>query len=179
MHGVGSPDGLGGRLGEPEVTHLALLYELGHRPDRLLDGGVRVDPVLVVEVDDVDPEAAEAGLARLPHVLRTAVYAEEGAVGGPLVAELRGDHDFVAAVSQRPAQQLLVVADAVHVGGVEEVDAHVQGPMDHLGGAGVLRRAVEVAHAHAAQADRRDLRAVDTQSACLHDGERIGEREQG
>jgi hypothetical protein len=38
----------------PEESHLALLYQLAHGADGLLDRGVRVDTVLVVEVDVVD-----------------------------------------------------------------------------------------------------------------------------
>ena len=37
-------------------AHLARLDEFGHRADRLLDGHLGVDPVLVVEVDVVHAE---------------------------------------------------------------------------------------------------------------------------
>jgi hypothetical protein len=52
------------------VANLPGLDELGHRADRLLDFGLLVDPVLVVEVDVVDAQALERRLARLPDVLR-------------------------------------------------------------------------------------------------------------
>ena len=64
----------------PEVADLAGLDELGHRADGLLDRDVLVDAVLVVEVDVVDAEALQRGVAGLPDVLRRAVDAEPLAV---------------------------------------------------------------------------------------------------
>jgi hypothetical protein len=46
-------------LAEPEVTHLALRDQLGHRPDGVLDGDGRVDAVLVAEVYVVGAKARE------------------------------------------------------------------------------------------------------------------------
>ena len=56
VHGVGAADRLRGGLGQPDVQDLALGDQLGQRADGLLDRGVRVDPVLVVEVDVVGAE---------------------------------------------------------------------------------------------------------------------------
>ena len=55
MGRVGAADRLRRRLGEAEVAHLALLDQLGHRADRLLDRHLGIDPVLVVEVDVSTP----------------------------------------------------------------------------------------------------------------------------
>ena len=46
------------------MADLALGDQLGHRPDGLLDRDVRVDAVLVVEVDVVRAEALERALDR-------------------------------------------------------------------------------------------------------------------
>ena len=59
----------------PEVADLALLDELGHRPDGVLDRGAGVDAVLVVEVDVVGAEALQGGLAGRAHVVGAAVDA--------------------------------------------------------------------------------------------------------
>ena len=72
MNGVRPPQRGGRHLGQPEVADLALVDELGHRSDRVLDGRVRVHPVQVVEIDRLDTEATEAGLAGLPDVLGAA-----------------------------------------------------------------------------------------------------------
>jgi hypothetical protein len=50
---VGAADGFGCGLGQADVQHLALGHQRGERADRLLDGRVGVDAVLVVEVDAV------------------------------------------------------------------------------------------------------------------------------
>ena len=62
--------------------------ELRHRADRLLDRHAEVDAVLVVEVDVVDAEPLQRGLARLPHVLGVAAHLARAVVVAD-VAELR------------------------------------------------------------------------------------------
>ena len=59
MDRMGATNGLRGRLRETEVPDLAGFDELGHCSDRLFDRGVRVDPVLVVEVDVVQAEVGQ------------------------------------------------------------------------------------------------------------------------
>ena len=54
LHGVGSTDRSGGRLGHAEVPDLARLDEVLDGAGDVLDGDVGVDPVLVEEVDRVD-----------------------------------------------------------------------------------------------------------------------------
>ena len=51
MHRVRPPDRRRCGFGQAEVQHLALGDQLGDRGGGLLDRGVRVDPVLVVQVD--------------------------------------------------------------------------------------------------------------------------------
>src|SRR5206468_3675542 len=75
------------RLGQPEEAHLALVGELLHRADRLLDRRLRIDAVLLVEVDHVDPEPAQARLARLLHILGASVDAGSVELRHPHAAE--------------------------------------------------------------------------------------------
>jgi len=84
----------------------------------------------VIEVDGVDAEPLEARLAAAPHVPRAAVNAEEGAVAAAHVAKLGGEDDLLPAVADGAADELLVRANAVHVGGVEEINAELDGPVD-------------------------------------------------
>ena len=158
----GPADGRRGGLGEAEVAHLPGPDQLRHRPDGLLDRRVRVDPVLVVEVDDVHAESPEACVAAVPDVLRIAPDAEELAVRAADVSELRREHHPVATVADRPADELLVPARAVHVGRVEEVPARVEVAVDDPDRLGVvhLLRVVELAHPHAAESDCGDAEAA-------------------
>jgi hypothetical protein len=60
-----------------------------------------VDPVLVVEIDDVDTEPSQAGIARTPHVLRGAVDAALAIAGGFSRLFLRRDTGRVASLDVR------------------------------------------------------------------------------
>src|SRR5215207_4167300 len=82
MYGLGSPDCLWAGLRQAEAAHFSRLHEVAHRTHRVLDGRVRVDPVLVVEVDHLDPEPLETGLAGLAHVVGPAVDAQKRAGPG-------------------------------------------------------------------------------------------------
>src|SRR5205814_7452529 len=89
-----------------------------------------VDAVLVIKVDDLDAEPLQARLAGRADIIGIALDAEELAGGSADIAELGGEEHLVAAVADRLADQLLVPADAVHVGGVEEGHAAVDRMMD-------------------------------------------------
>ena len=66
LDGVGPADRLHARLGEAEVLDLALPDQLLHRPGHVLDRHVRVDAVLIEQVDDVDLEPLERAPRRPP-----------------------------------------------------------------------------------------------------------------
>jgi hypothetical protein len=59
VHGVGAVDRRGRGLGQPDVQDLSLSHEVGEGADGVLDRGVGVDAVLVVEVDAVGAQALE------------------------------------------------------------------------------------------------------------------------
>ncbi len=81
-------------------------------------------------------------------------------VGTAHDAELGGEHDFVAARLHDLCQQPLVGAHAVDIGGIEEVDADIERGIEHTQIRDFIGRSVEVRHAHAAEADRRDFQAL-------------------
>ena len=83
-------------------------------------------------------------------------------------AELGGEHDLVAAVGDGAADQLLVGAAAVHVGGVEKVDAELERAVDGGDRFRLAAAHVEVGHAHAAEPERGDLQLAEV--AVLHGG---------
>src|ERR1700679_241974 len=63
VDGVAAAQRGGAGLGEADGAHLAGLHQTGHRADALLDGCLWVDAVELVEVDDLDAQAAEARVA--------------------------------------------------------------------------------------------------------------------
>ena len=140
VHGVRPADRRGRGLGDAEVADLAGRDDLGQGAPGLLDGRVAVDAVLVVEVDVVHAEPPERVVDGLADVLRTAVDAAATAVLAAHVAELGRQLHLVAAAGDRPAHELLVGERPVHVGGVQEGHAEVEGAVDRRGRAGPRRR---------------------------------------
>ena len=161
MNRVRAADGLRSRLGETEMAHLALAHEVGHGADRILDRRLRIDPVLVVEIDRVDLEPLQARFAGLAHVIRLAADTEALAVRPAHIAELRGEHDLVAPIRNGTADEFLVAADAVHVGRVEKGHAELDRAMDRGDGLHLVAAAVELRHAHAAEADGGHLQRTE------------------
>src|SRR5512140_3848815 len=90
------PDRPHPRLGQPEVLHLPFLDQLLDRPGDVLDRYVRVDAVLIIEIDRLDAEPLERALGHLPYVVEPAAEPHLLAVGIELEAEFRGD-DYLPA----------------------------------------------------------------------------------
>src|SRR5215207_6295161 len=162
VHGVGLPDGLWSRLGEPEVANLAGLHKLLHRADRLVDGCLRVHAVLVVDVYVIHAEARERSVAGRPHVVWLTAHAAEAHVLAAHVAEIGGEHDLVAPALDGPADELLVGEGAVHVGRVEEGYAELYRPMNGGRRLVFVAVAVELAHAHAPEPEVRHYETFAT-----------------
>src|SRR5690348_4882908 len=95
---------LDARLGQAKVPHRPFPDQLLDCAGHVLDRHVRIDAVLVEEVDDVGLESRQRGFRDLPYVLRPAV--ETGLLARPRVdgkSELRGDHDLATDRSERLA----------------------------------------------------------------------------
>ena len=112
-------------FGQAEVADLAGGDEVADGAGDVFDGDVRVDAVLVEEVDVVGAQPAQRVVGDLPDAFGSAV----GAVGRRAVgeAELGGDHDLVADRFECLADEAFVAALAVGLGGVEERDTAVVG----------------------------------------------------
>ena len=73
LDGVGAPEGLRARLRQAEMPDLAVGDQLLYCPGDVLDGHVRVDAVLVKQVDPIGLQALERSVDYLPDVLGAAV----------------------------------------------------------------------------------------------------------
>ena len=147
---------------------LPSLDQFLHRPGDVLDGHVRVDAVLVEQVDAVGPEPLERRLRDLPDVLGPAVEARL-LPALDLEAELGGDHHPVADGGEGLADEFLVRERAVDLGGVEERDPEIDGRPDQRDPLLLLDgRAVAEAQAHAAEAERRHFQVALPELALLH-----------
>ncbi len=172
LHRVGPADMLGAGLGQPEVLHLARLDQILDGPGHVFDRDLRIDPVLVEQVDGLDLEALERRIGHPLDLLRAAVQA--GYRGRPLVGsmfepEFGRDHHLSAEGGERLAHQFFVGEGTVDFRRVEKGDAsfdrRVQ-KIDHLR-AGANRR-IAKGHTHTAQPERRNFQTAVAKFSCLH-----------
>src|SRR5205814_10056338 len=70
VHGVGPPDRRRAGLAYAEIAHPALVHEITHCPDRVLDRHGRIDTVDVIKVYDIGFEPLQAALAARLDVFR-------------------------------------------------------------------------------------------------------------
>src|SRR5688572_25703168 len=68
----------------------------------------------------------------------------------------------------RLAEEKLVVPHAVEVARVEQGYARIERGVDGGDALGLISRAIQIGHAHAAEADRSDVGSFGTKSTCDH-----------
>ena len=111
------------------MADLAFLLQRDEFPDLILGGKLVVDAVQLEQVDGVHAEPAQAHLAFLAQVCRVAENRPH-IRAGPQQSRLRRDDDAVVRM-QCLADQLLGDVGPVGVGGVDEVDAELDGAAQH------------------------------------------------
>jgi hypothetical protein len=151
--------------GGADVADLALVDEVRQRAQRLLDVGVRLGTMDLVEVDPVGLEPPQ-GVLDLADDPAPRVAELVGVVAHRAV-HLGREHDVVAAPGERLADDLLRLAARVDVGGVDEVDPGVEGAVDDLDALVVVRVAPAPEH-HRAEAQRGHLDAGAGERAAVH-----------
>jgi hypothetical protein len=144
------------------VQDLSLGHQLGQGAHGVLDGSVRVDPVLVVEVDAVSTQPLQGALDRRPDVRRAAVEHSGATAGVRDEAELRGEHNIVATPLEGAADEFLVRVGAIYLGGVDVGDAQLECSLDGADRLGVtaVRFEVVAGHRHRAESDARDVKSA-------------------
>src|SRR5579862_7870994 len=153
---VRAPYRLNRRFRHAEVLDLACGDQLFDRSRHLLDRHLRINPVLVKEVDVIDAQTLQASVSHRFYMLWPAIGAAcaLARLKIDVEAELRGNHYLIADGMKCLADQLLVRKGPIGFGGIEMGDAKVVSGskhLDHLSlvcGGTVSRR-----HAHAAEAE--------------------------
>ena len=160
-YSMGAPQVLFGGLRDSPGTDLALGDELAKLLGNNLGLHLGVNAVLVVEVNSVDAQLAQALLAACANGLGAAVQ-HQIVVGVVMHAHLGGNDHLVAEVANGGAHELLVVRDGavslnahIRLCGVVKVVADLVGGAQHVDGHVVGRRVAGcMAKSHAAQAHR-------------------------
>ena len=139
------------------MPRLALGDQVADGAGDVLHRHVGIDPVLIEQIDAIDPQAPERALDGAADPLGTAVDAAvvDASVGIDVPAELGGDHHlhFGTGTSASPTS-LLVAEWAVELGGVEEGHATFNRRADQRDHVVAIDL---VAIAHAAESESRDL----------------------
>ena len=127
MHRVRFSQSADARFRKAESTHFARANQLRHRTDSFLNGNSRINPVLIIEIDRIDPQAAKTSVARLSHVGRRTVCAAYGAVRIYPEAKFRGDDDLLSRdVPEKSTEKLLILIRAVDLRRVKKVTSHFE-----------------------------------------------------
>src|SRR6266516_4996955 len=169
LDGVCVPDRLHTCFRKAEVLDLPFSNQVLHRSGHIFDGHVRVNAVLIEQIDGIDLQSLERALGNLLDVLWPTILAQLLPIGTKFEPEFGGDHHLPTEGSKRFAHQFFVCERAVRFSGVEEGDAPFDGftyKSNHL--LLVCRRAVGKAHAHAAESEGRDFQVVLSKCALLH-----------
>ena len=156
LYSVGAADCPGASFREAEVLHFSCGDEVLDGTGDIFDGDVGVDAVLVEQVDRINVQALEGGIADFFDVLRAAVEwgGARRQTGLAVEAEFGGDLYLVADWREGFANEDFVGERSIDFGGVEDRDTEVDGFVhegDHL--VFVVDYPGGEAHAHAAETE--------------------------
>jgi hypothetical protein len=149
------------------MLDLARFDELLDRSGNILNRDIRIDTVLIIEIDGLNTEAFQRAFNAETDLLRPTALPLLPAIESD--TEFGGNDDLPLERGKRLAEQFLVDVGAINFRGIKEVDTPIHGLMDqgnHLLLVG--RRAVGHAHAHAAQAERGNFKSAIAEFAFLH-----------
>src|SRR5437762_1351258 len=173
LDGVRAPDRLRSCFGKAEVLHLAFLNQLLHRSRHVLDRHVRIDAMLIEQINHIGPESLERTLGDLLDVLRPAIQPRRTLhstrISSEVEPELGGDDYLLSKRSEPFADEFFICKGAINFSSIEERDAAFDGGVkkrNHL--LFIFRRAVRKTHSHAAEPDRRNFQITFPKFALLH-----------
>ena len=100
-----APNGRWSSLRQAQIAHLAFPHKLGHGADRILNRHIRIDSMLVVQVDHLYTKTLQTGITALAYIFWFAIDAKELAIRGALVAEFGRKYDLIAPALKRAAKK--------------------------------------------------------------------------
>src|SRR5438034_6868175 len=170
MQRLRATDGIGAGFGQTEIAHVAATNQLGHRAYGFFDRRLRIDPMLIIEIDAINAEPAQARFACLPHVLRFAVNAAKTwRIRVAQDSELRRDDNAMAFAANSASEQLLIGVRTINVGGIKKSNPKVDCAIDSGERFGIVAIAVKFRHAHTAESDRGNNRSAASKFSLFHD----------
>jgi len=153
------------------VLNLALLNQFLDCSGHVFDGHVRVNPVLIKQIEGLNLESLERSLGDLLDVLWTAIQTCPAgtSIRIGLEPELGGDHHLSAERRKRFTKEFFVGEGTVDFSRIEEGDASVNRRVkkrDHL--LLVANRAVAIGHSHTTEPESRNFQVTVSEFTLLH-----------
>src|SRR5262245_13482103 len=117
------------RFRKTEMLNLTFLNQRLHCSRHIFNWHVRINTVLIKQIDDLDPESLETAFSDMLDVLWPTIQPHPSrlSVGLKFEPELGGDHHLLAEGSEGFAYELFVCERSVNFSGVEECDAAFDG----------------------------------------------------
>src|SRR6185437_2467485 len=138
------------------MPYLPLLDKILHRAGNIFHRHIRIDAMLIEQVDYAGFEALQSSVGDGSDPFRRTI--QTLARYSIFEAELRSNNDLVANRSERLANKFFICERAVSFRSIEERHAAVIGSANQLDGfAFVGRRAISETESHAAEAERRNF----------------------
>ncbi len=114
------------RLGKSEMQHLSLTDQFGHRLRHFLNRDIRVNPVLIVQINVICPQSFERTFCRPADRFRPGIQSCHSAVvHAP--SKFRRQNDLISDRLKRLADQLLILSRRVCLRGIKEGLPHLRG----------------------------------------------------
>src|SRR6185369_3068096 len=154
---------------ESDEANLSAFHQFGHCSDGFFYGSFGIDAMLVVEIDVIDAEAFQRGVAGSTNVFPLATYSPVARVLFLTnVGELGSEEYLVATIADRLSDQFFIVAHSIDICSVQKVDPEIECAEDGGSGFFVVALAVEFAHAHASESHTGDDCALRTKLNFVH-----------
>src|SRR5205823_4502814 len=135
----------------------------------LFNRGVRVDTMLIEEIDAFNAKAAQTSFTCLLHVSRFSVdAAKSGIARSAQNSKLCRENNLIAVSLQNPSDEFFVCVRTISVRRVEERDAEFESAIQCRDRFFFIASAVEIGHPHATETDRRDARSAASEFALFH-----------
>jgi hypothetical protein len=148
----------------------AMTPQVLHRAGHIFDRHVRIDAVLIEQIDGIDLEPLQRGVGDLFDALRPAVQA--ALLAGRRIeieTELGCNDHFTLKGSECLTHQSFVGERTIDFGGIEECNAMLDGRSDQGNSVRLVdRRPISEAQSHAAEPDGGHFKAALSQFALLH-----------
>src|SRR6266567_4618453 len=169
MHRMRASDTIGAGFGQSEITQLAGANQLRHRAYGFFDRRLRIDPMLIIEIDAINAEPAQARFAGLLHILRFPVNpAKTWRIRVAQDSELCRDNNAMAFAANSASEKLLIRVRTINVGGIEESNPKVDCAIDGGERFRIVVMAIKFRHAHTAESDRGNNRSTASKFSLFH-----------